>query len=255
MKGTFSVSRPLPKHSAFWNVSHVLQYLRKIDSEMCFLKDIMHKVIMLLCLASFVCVHTISLIWKSNVHFLADKSAIIFIYKDLKVKRPRRSSLYSGISTLQSRQALMPCSQPETRARFLRALSQDQLFISYSPPHKPVSKDSLSRWVKNSLQFAGFEISIFTVHSVRGASSSACRSSGLSLPFILSRADWSTDKTFKTFYNKLLLSKEAEHFFSSFGNNFVILSSSQVVDVTLHYCYVVVTTLSDDFVISHVFYC
>ena len=82
--------RSLPKHSTFWNVSHVIQYLCKIDSETCSLKDISHKVVTLPCLASFGRVHTISLIWKSSVHFLANKSAIIFIYDDLKVKRPRR---------------------------------------------------------------------------------------------------------------------------------------------------------------------
>ena len=71
MRGTFSVQRPLPKHSAFWNVSHVLQHLHKIDSEMCSLKDITHKIVYtLLCLASFGRVHTSSLIRKSNVHFL-----------------------------------------------------------------------------------------------------------------------------------------------------------------------------------------
>ena len=89
MKGTFLVQRPLPKHSAFWNVCHVLRYLCKIDSGTCSFKDITHKVITLLCLASFGRVHTISLIRKSNVHFLANKSAIIFIYDDLKVKRHR----------------------------------------------------------------------------------------------------------------------------------------------------------------------
>ena len=103
------------------------------------------------------------------------------------------------------------------RTRFLRALSQDQLFICYSLPHKPVTKGTLSRWVKNSLWLAGIDISIFTAHSVRGASSSACRSSGLSLPFILSKADWSTDKTFKKLIKKNVTFKEAEHFFSSLG--------------------------------------
>ena len=57
MRGTFSVQRPLPKHSAFWDVSHVLQYLRKIDSETCFLKDITHKVVMLLYALHLLTVH------------------------------------------------------------------------------------------------------------------------------------------------------------------------------------------------------
>ena len=97
-------------------------------------------------------------------------------------------------------------------------------------------------------------MSILKAHSARGASSSVCRSSSVSLPFILFRADWSNNKTFKKFYDIPLLLKKGS--ISSFRseNNFVILMKSQVVDITLHYLYIVVTTLSDDFVISHAFY-
>ena len=132
MKGTFLVQRPLPKHSAFWNVCHVLQYLCKIDSETCSFKDITHKVITLLCLASFGRVHTISLIRKSNVHFLANKSAIIFIYDDLKVKRHRRPHFTLEFSHFDQDRRLCVAHNLRLylhRTRFLRALSQDQLFL------------------------------------------------------------------------------------------------------------------------------
>ena len=159
--------------------------------------DLRRKVVTLLCLASFGCVHTISLIRKSNVDFLANKSAIIFIYDDLKVKRRRRPRFILEFPHFNQDRCLSVAHSLRLylhRTRFLRALSQYQLFISYSPPHKPVTKDSLSRWVKNILRSAAIDVSIFTAHSVRGASSSASRSTGLSLPFILSREDWSTDK-------------------------------------------------------------
>ena len=45
---TFSVQRPLPQALRFMDVSHVLQYLHKIDSETCSLKDITHEVVTLL---------------------------------------------------------------------------------------------------------------------------------------------------------------------------------------------------------------
>ena len=219
MRGTFSVDRPFLKHSAFWNVSHVLQYIRKIDSETCFLKDITHKVVTLQCLAYFGRPHTISLIRKSNVYFLANKSAIILIYDDLKVKRTRQphftlefphlieTGAYALLTT-SGFSYIVPdfyvlCHKTNCLSVTLRLISQ--------------SLKALSRWVKNSLWLAGIDISIFKAHSARGASSSTCRSSGLSLPFILSRADWSTGKTFKKFYNNPLLSKEVEHFFISFG--------------------------------------
>ena len=108
MRGTFNVQRPLPKHSAFWNVSptYFKTFIKLIQKRV-------HKVVTLLCLTSFGREHTISLIRKSNVHFLANKSASIFIYDDLKVKRPPTASFYSGISALQSRQVLIRCPQPQ----------------------------------------------------------------------------------------------------------------------------------------------
>lgn len=218
MKGTLSIRKPLAKHSAFWNVSSVLKYLRTIDSKACSLKDITEKVLTLLCLASFGRIHTISLMRKSGVHFLTDNSIVIFIHDDLKVRRPHRPTFTLEFSPFSDDKRICVAENLAIylhRTRFLRALSQDHLFISYSPPHTPVSKDTLSRWVKSCLQSAGVDVSVFTAHSVRGASSSAGHSTGLSLPFILSRADWSSDKTFKRFYNKPLLSDEAGKFFSS----------------------------------------
>ena len=148
------------------------------------------------------------------MHFLANKSAIIFIYDNLKVKRPRRSH-----STL--------------KFPHFNQVSHNLSFISvsvYIAPdvyvvcHKTncclsatlhlinQSLMTLSRW----LRFAGNHMSIFKVHSARGASSSVCRSSSVSLPFILFRVDWSNNKSFKKFYDNPSLLIEGEHFFISF---------------------------------------
>jgi len=50
------------------------------------------------------------------------------------------------------------------------------------------------------LQLAGVDTSVFSAHSVRGASSSAALSKGVHIADILTMADWSRDSTFKRFY-------------------------------------------------------
>lgn len=85
-----------------------------------------------------------------------------------------------------------------------RMETPDSLFLSYVKPHKPVSSQRIAQWVKDMLQLAEVDTSIFSAHSVRGASTSAALAKGVHLADILSMADWSRDSTFKTFYCRLL---------------------------------------------------
>ena len=48
----------------------------------------------------------------------------------------------------------------------------NRLLQSYIRPHKPITSESLSRWIKDILARAGTDTSIFKAHSVRGASDS-----------------------------------------------------------------------------------
>ena len=46
------------------------------------------------------------------------------------------------------------------------------LFITTSKPYRPASKDTLARWIKSVLHDAGIDMTIFTPHSTRSASTS-----------------------------------------------------------------------------------
>lgn len=59
--------------------------------------------------------------------------------------------------------------------------NEDHLFISYKKPHKSVCSQTLSRWIKNTLQCCGIDISIFSGHSTRHAFTSRAHMSGISL--------------------------------------------------------------------------
>ena len=46
------------------------------------------------------------------------------------------------------------------------------LFIKSSKPYRPAFKDALARWIKSVLYDAGIDMTIFTLHSTRSASTS-----------------------------------------------------------------------------------
>ena len=79
----------------------------------------------------------------------------------------------------------------------------DKLWLSFYKPHKPVTKDTIARWIKTVLGKAGIDTSSYTAHSTRAASTSAVSSANLPIDIIMKVAGWSSENTFQKFYNKL----------------------------------------------------
>ena len=69
-------------------------------------------------------------------------------------------------------------------------------FVTY----KAVSTSTIARWLKCVLTLANIDVTIFKAHSFRGASSSAAAIAGCKMSDILKVANWSSAKTFKTYY-------------------------------------------------------
>lgn len=74
-----------------------------------------------------------------------------------------------------------------------------QLLIIYSTPHKAVSPDSLSRWIKTTLVLAGVDTSKYSAHSERSASTSAAKRNSVSIAITMKSAGWSQESTFASF--------------------------------------------------------
>ena len=60
-----------------------------------------------------------------------------------------------------------------------------QLFISYTKPHKAVSPDTVSRWIKTTLVDAGIDTSKYSAHSTRSASTSAAKGNNIFIATIM----------------------------------------------------------------------
>ena len=55
------------------------------------------------------------------------------------------------------------------RTKALRVSSQSQLLISYVKLYKPVSRDTVTRWVRCTMALAGIDVTKYSAHSTRAA--------------------------------------------------------------------------------------
>ena len=75
-----------------------------------------------------------------------------------------------------------------------------QLILSYWYPHNPVGIQTIARYVKDFLGMAGIDLTVFTAHSTRKASTSKANNIGLTMSSIQKAAGWSSDSTFRKYY-------------------------------------------------------
>lgn len=75
-----------------------------------------------------------------------------------------------------------------------------KLFLSWVTK-KPVTKQTLARWLKTSLSLAGIDVTQFSAHSYRGAGLSAAKARGASLNSIVAHGCWRNVSTFNTYYS------------------------------------------------------
>ena len=78
----------------------------------------------------------------------------------------------------------------------------NKLLPSYQALQKPVSKNTLARWLRQVLNGAGVDTAQFSAHSTRVASTLAALSSGVPVDVVLRAAGWSSESTFTRFYRK-----------------------------------------------------
>ena len=60
-----------------------------------------------------------------------------------------------------------------------------KLFVSYLKPHGPVSKDTLARWIRDTLNRAGVDTELYGAHSTRSPSTSAVAARGTLIGIIM----------------------------------------------------------------------
>ena len=82
---------------------------------------------------------------------------------------------------------------------------ETRLFISYIRPHKRVSRDTISGWIRFTMSSAGIDVAKFSPHSTRMAATSKAKVASVPVDEILSTAKWSSSRCFDRFYDKPVL--------------------------------------------------
>lgn len=83
------------------------------------------------------------------------------------------------------------------------------MFVSYSKPFKPVSQDTICRWVKTVTEKSGIDVNFFKTHSTRAAATSKAFVKYFPLEHILSVAGWSSSDIFAKFYKKPVVNADS----------------------------------------------
>lgn len=205
MRGVFILRPALPKYNVTWNVNKVLDYLKTIKSDDdTDLKSLTQKVVMLMALLTGQGVQSLHVLDLRNINF-DDKYLKIRIGDALKQTRPGFHIAEFNFEqyTDDPNLCIVKLLQLYIEKTKLLRIDETKLFISFCKPHKSVTKDTISRWIKTVLSKAGINLNIFKPHSVRSASVSKVQSKlNVPLATIMRTAGWTKESTFRIFYNK-----------------------------------------------------
>jgi hypothetical protein len=206
----FYLHRPLKaKYFIYWPVSQLLNYLSDLHPiGNLTLKQLTLKTLALIALTSSDRGQTLHLM---NIeHTTVSDEGISFII-DQRLKTTRRILKPKVVKCVTSEHdSLNVCDYVLAYLNRTLALSakivnsgspkQTQLFLSWATK-RPVTKQTLARWLKDVLALAGIDTSQFQAHSYRGAGLSAAQAKGASIKDIMTNGDWKDAQTFLTHYS------------------------------------------------------
>ena len=113
--------------------------------------------------------------------YLNNSGCVFYISKLLKTSRPKSHQQPIEFKTYPHDVFLCVVTLIKLyldKTAALRHEVNSMFFISYVPPHKPVSLRTLARWVSDILQKAGIYTKKFKTHSLRSALTSNLFSGG-----------------------------------------------------------------------------
>lgn len=202
MRSVFNSRPSTPRYSKIWDVSTVLKYLeKKSPARSLSLKELTMKLVMLCALVTAQRCQTLHLLNIGDGEF--NRTKVVFRVRELlKHNRPSSNNNIIVLPAYVDNRNLCVVTYINSYIKRTKPFRSDkQLFLSYVAPHKPVSKDTISRWIKITLQKSGIDTKIFKAHSTRAAASSAVQRD-LDVTVIMKAAGWSNARTFATFYKK-----------------------------------------------------
>ena len=213
MKGVFYQKPPLPRYQFTWDVSVVLKFLSGLfQLQQLSLKLLTFKLVALLALSAAPRAQTLA-----NLHLdymCKEDSVITFTFPQM-LKTSRRGHTFVFQVEHYNNECLCAYHTLLFYLEKTKSIRLSRLLLISYQTYKNVSTSTIARWLRCVLEMSGIDISTFKAHSYRGAAVSAAYRKGCSLSKILSTADWSSDKNFKRFYNRQVLTNKQLSFAQS----------------------------------------
>ena len=205
VKGAYERKPPAPKYSAFWDVQKVFDMFKSWGkNSLLTLKQLAFKLSMLLMLVTAQRGQTIIALSIDNMDL---EDVVVFRLKKLlkhnRLGDPLDSLVLRPFDTCYRLCVVRAVKQYLERTKSLRK-GEKQLLVSFAPPYKPISRDTLARWTVKTLSLAGIDTAKYSGHSTRGASASAAKRCGVPINLILRQAGWRNEGSFAKFYDKSL---------------------------------------------------
>ena len=209
VKGMFRERPRIPRKVVVYDTNKVIRHFSNMPrNKDLMLEQLTKKLTTLLCILSGQRSQTLSKLYIDHMH-KDDNIFTFFIPKMLKSTTPtfhqeplefhyfpyeKNTCVYSCLEEYLERTKLTRENLPREDDEKL------PLILSYHPPHNPVKSATLARYVKEMLGEAGIDITVFTTHSTRSASTSKGNNLGLSLKDISKAAGWRGESTFQKHY-------------------------------------------------------
>lgn len=209
LKGAYKLKPNKPKYTCTWNPQVVLNFISNwypnLDLSM---EQLTKKLVMLLALCTAHRVQTFTLI-KLDEIIISDEGVKILITENIKTSAPGREQPILFLPYFRDNIKVCPASVLKDYIFFtknMRNSNVGNLILTHKPPHKAATSQSISRWIKQVLSDSGVNVSTFSAHSTRHASTSAAHAAGCSVHVIRKTAGWtSASSAFARFYNRPLI--------------------------------------------------
>ena len=197
---------PKPRYAFIWDSDKVIHYLATLNTDDLDFQMLSYKCVTLLTLLSGQRVSTLHKFKCSSLQ-LTDRLAQFQVVDLLKHSTPHHKQQPALFPSYPYNLNLCPVktiSQYLTVRGKLQAPPIDNVFRCHRKPYGPASGDTLSCWVKRTLQLAGIDTGMFKAHSCQAAATSKADSKGLPLKHILMAGQWSKKTNFYRVYCKMI---------------------------------------------------
>lgn len=204
VKGVFENRPSLPKAVEIWDVDDVAEHMRDWgEVENLTLKRLTLRLVMLLALLTGQRCQTLHAVCIEDFKFSKDGTSCTLVYNAvLKQTTPKNHIKPLVLTSFPDKRLCVITHVKEYLKQTEKLRQGNELFIALTKPHNHVSKNTIARWIKDTLQQAGIDIQHFSAHSTRAASTSAAFERDVPVESIMKVAGWTRQKTFSKYYCK-----------------------------------------------------